>query len=179
MPTVDELIEVILKHEGGFVNDPDDAGGATNFGITIKTYSNWLGRQATVQEVKDMKREDAIAIYKNQYYYEPKIDWIPHPVQIQVFDIGVNSGPERAIQMIQKVVNLAGIVDVIVEDGAMGPNTKKAITKTQDKMGNHFNNALVEERLKFYQGIVERKPSQERFLAGWTNRAKSFLLPTE
>jgi lysozyme family protein len=179
MKTIDEMLEVILKHEGGFVHDLDDSGGATNYGITIGTYSTWLGREATVEEVKNMKREDAIAIYKDQYYYEPKIDWVPHPAQIQVFDIGVNSGPNRAIKMAQHVVNLAGVVGPITEDGAMGPNTKKAIEKTQEKMGNHYNNALVEERLRFYQGIVDRKPSQEKFLKGWTKRAKSFLLPTE
>jgi len=179
IPTIDETIEVILRHEGGFVNDPDDAGGATNYGITIHTLSGWLGRDATVDEVRNMSVDTAIAIYKQRYYYGPMINEVPHPVQIQIFDIGVNSGPLRGIKMAQKVVNLAGVVGPISVDGVMGPNTKKAIETTQDAMGNFYNNAVVEERIGFYNRIVERKPSQKKFIKGWTKRANSFLLPTD
>ena len=176
--TVDEIIEVILRHEGGYVDHKNDRGGATNWGITIGTYSQWLGRDATKDEVRNMDRETAITIYKQKYYYGPGINGIPHPVQAQVFDIGVNSGPKRGIKMIQRVVNLAGF-GPMGTDGIIGPQSVRAITKAQDKMGNYFNNALVEERIKFYNGIVERNSSQKVFIRGWLKRAKSFNLLLE
>ncbi len=176
--TVDEIIEVILRHEGGYVDHKNDRGGATNWGITIGTYSKWLGREATKDEVRNMDRETAITIYKQKYYYGPGINSIPHPVQAQVFDIGVNSGPKRAVKMVQRVVNLAGF-GPIGADGIIGPRSIKAITEAQDKMGNYFNNALVEERVKFYNRIVERNSSQKVFLRGWLKRANSFNLPLE
>ena len=178
LQTVDEIIEVILRHEGGYVDHKNDRGGATNWGITIGTYSGWLGREATKDEVRNMDRETAITIYKQNYYYGPGINHIPHPVQAQVFDIGVNSGPKRGIKMVQRVVNLAGF-GPIGADGVIGPQSVRAITEAQDKMGNYFNNALVEERLKFYNGIVERNPSQKVFIRGWTKRANSFNLQLE
>ena len=173
---IDEMVETILHHEGGFVNDPADPGGATNFGVTIHTYSKWLGRKATVDEVRNMKLETAVEIYKQRYYYAPRINGLHEDVQPLVFDMAINHGPRNAVRMLQRTVNLAGFGPISV-DGVIGPGTRGAVDRTADAMGNYFVNAIVDERLKFYNRIVERRPSSRKFLRGWTRRAESFRLP--
>lgn len=173
---IDEMVETILHHEGGFVNDPADRGGATNWGVTINTYSKWLKRPATVEEVRNMDKDVAIEIYKKNYYYNPRINTLPDLVQPMVFDMSINHGPRNGNKMLQKTVNLAGF-GPISADGVIGPGTRRALNKAVDAMGSYFVNALVEERLKFYNRIVERRPNNKKFLRGWTKRANSFKLP--
>jgi lysozyme family protein len=169
-------IEVILEHEGGYVDHPADKGGPTNWGITIDTYSRWLGRRATIDEVRNMKKEEAREIYESQYLTGPRIHTLPEPPRTQVLDMAVNHGPRNGIRMLQRTINLAGFGPADV-DGAIGPQTRRLTEQAMKEMGNYFNNALVEERLKFYNNIIERNPSQRVFIRGWTRRAESFRLP--
>lgn len=170
---VDQMIEDILRREGGFVNDPADRGGATNFGITHKTLSRYLGRAVTVDEVRDLSKDLAREIYETQYFIAPRIDTLPARIQPFAFDCAVNHGPKRAIRFVQQVCNAAGFGPVD-EDGIMGPQTRSAAIAADDQMGDLFLNALVEERRNFYRLIVARDESQRRFLAGWLNRAGEF-----
>ena len=173
----DPIGEIILKHEGGFVNDPVDRGGATNLGITQATLSDWRGHKVTVNDVRNLTEEEAREIYSTRYLANPKIDWLPFPhPQVLVFDMAVNHGPGRAIKLLQTTINKAGFGPISV-DGGMGPATKAAAERAQSEMGNYFQNAIVEERKAFYERIIERSPSQERFRRGWMNRAESFVLP--
>ena len=173
---IDEMVETILHHEGGFVNDPADPGGATNFGVTIHTYSKWLGRKATVDEVRNMDKSTAIEIYKAGYYYNPRIHTLDDSVQPLVFDMAINHGPRNAVRMLQRTVNLAGFGPISV-DGVIGPGSRGAVKKAASAMGNYLVNALVEERIKFYNRIVERRPASKKFLRGWLRRAESFRKP--
>ncbi|WP_455217857.1 glycoside hydrolase family 108 protein [Kaarinaea lacus] len=173
MSNIDEMLDTILKHEGGFVNDPDDPGGATNFGVTLATLSQWLGRTATVDEVRDMDVETAKEIYRKRYYSDPGIDDFPQAIQPLVFDCAVNHGPAQAIKFVQKVSNDAGLGSLEV-DGVNGPRTRDAVNQAFASMGNNMINAIVDERIAFYHRIVERKPSSEKFLKGWLRRAESF-----
>lgn len=173
----DDPIGLILEHEGGFVNHVADKGGATNFGITQQTLSQWRGYAVSVGEVRDMTEQEARDIYAKRYLTGPKIDKLPWPNPgILVFDIGVNSGPKRGIKMLQKVINMAGF-NCGRPDGVIGPNTIKKTAEAQEAMGNYLQNALVEERIKFYLAIIERTPSQAAFKKGWLRRAESFRLP--
>ena len=175
----DPIGNIILKHEGGFVNDPADRGGATNLGITQQTLTEWRGVPVSVDDVKNLTEAEARDIYETRYLKAPKIDWLtfPHP-QIFVFDMAVNHGPSRAIKILQKTINRAGFGQIGV-DGGMGPMTNNAATAAQAAMGNYFQNAMVEERKAFYEKIIANNPTQERFRKGWMNRANSFLLPIE
>lgn len=173
MKTVDEMLNKILTHEGGFVDDPDDRGGATNYGVTQLTYSKWLGRPATLTEVKAMDIETAKEIYLKNYYFEPRIDALPNEVQVQLFDCSVNHGPVRAIKFAQMVCNLAGFGPVSV-DGVNGPQTRKAITNAFTQMGDYFVSAVVDERVDFYHRIAANDSSQKKFIKGWLVRANSF-----
>ena len=174
MTNVAQMINDILEREGGYVNHPDDGGGATNFGITQKTLSDYLGREVTVQEVKDMPVALAGEIYKRNYFMAPGIDTLPGSIQPFVFDCAVNHGPRRAIKFVQSVCNQAGYDPALVEDGATGPNTRRAAKWTEEEMDKMFLRALIEERRNFYLTIVEARPSQRVFLDGWLNRISEF-----
>jgi len=174
----EDPIGVILEHEGGYVNHKDDKGGPTNFGVTQETYSNWLGRPASIQDVKDMKVETAREIYETRYFTGPRIDTLPEPPRTLILDMAINHGPRNAVKMLQRTVNLAGFGPISV-DGAIGPGTRAAVEKAAEEMGNYLQNAICEERIKFYHRIVERKESQRVFLKGWLRRANSFKLPTD
>ncbi len=173
----DPIGNIVLKHEGGFVNDPADRGGATNLGITQATLSGWRGHQVSVDDVRNLTESEAREIYETNYLKKPKIDWLPFPYpQVFVMDMAVNHGPGRAIKILQKTINKAGFGPISV-DGGMGPATKAAAERAQEEMGNYFQNALVEERKAFYEAIMAKNPSQERFRNGWMRRADSFSLP--
>lgn len=178
MANYDAIINRILLEEGGFVNNPKDKGSATNFGITQATLASYLHRPVTVDEVRTLDVNLAKEIYISQYITGPRLDTlyeIDQHLADQVVDIGVNSGPRNAIKMLQRVVNSAGFGPIDV-DGALGPGTRDAVDKAFSAMGDYLNNALVEERVNFYNQIVARDPSQGTFLAGWTNRAQSFVV---
>lgn len=168
-------IDTILEHEKGFVNHTSDRGGPTNFGVTIGTYSEWLGREATVEEVKNMSEETAREIYETRYLTGPRIHTLPEPPQTLILDMAVNHGPKNAIRMLQRVINQAGFGPISV-DGVIGPTTRSKVEEARGEMGKYLQNAIVHERKDFYKRIVERDPSQEVFLKGWMNRANSFLL---
>lgn len=169
-------IGTILQNEGGFVLNPNDRGLATNFGITQATLRIWLGRTATVDDVRTLDEATARTIYEKEYLYGPGINNLPDPPQVQILDIGVNRGPRVAIMMMQRVVNMAGFGPIDV-DGVLGPQRVNAVTVAARQMGPYFNNAIVDARLQFYQQIVAKDASQQVFLQGWTNRAERFRIP--
>ena len=173
MLSVKEIIEEIIRKEGGYINHPNDRGGPTKFGVTQKTLSNYLGRQASIEDVKNMTVETASEIYERNYYKVPSIDTIPQKLQPIVTDASVLYGPKRAIIFLQNIVNEAGF-GPISADGVLGPKTRGKIQEAFNIMGDWFINAYVEERIMFCERIVANNPSQSVFLKGWKNRANSF-----
>ena len=167
------MLNDILRREGGFVNDPDDRGGATHYGITQKTLTQFLGRQASITEVKNLSKALAREIYERNYYYGPGIHKLPGAIQAFSFDAAVNHGPHRAIRFVQSVCNEAGF-GPLSEDGITGPKTCAAADAAQAMMRDYFLQALVEERRGYYRMIVENNPSQSKFLNGWMNRIDEF-----
>lgn len=174
METVDEMIDQILVREGGYVDHPDDRGGPTKFGITQKTLSLYYGRAATVSEVKQLSVEVAREIYERNYYLGPSLNTLPPRIQPFLFDSAVNHGARRAIRFLQSVCNQAGYTPRLSEDGAVGPNTRRAANWAEREMGEVLLKALIEERRNFYRVIVEARPSQQVFFRGWMNRVDEF-----
>lgn len=174
MKTVDELLDDVLRREGGYVDHPADRGGPTNYGITLKTLSQYIGYAATENDMKTLDVQVAKDIYEKNYYYGPSIQKLPAQVQGFIFDCAVNHGPRRAIKFMQNVCNQAGYTPRLQVDGAMGPNTLKGAQWAQNNMQDMFLLALFEERKNFYRTIVEHDPSQNVFLKGWMNRVKEF-----
>lgn len=174
---VDELLDEVIAREGGFVHHPADRGGPTKFGITQRTLSEWLGRPATVDEVRQLDEETAREIYVARYLAGPRIDTLPPEIVGQVFDMAVNHGPRRAVRILQEVLGLAGwAVDV---DGVIGPQTRRAAFAAQAEMGPFLTNAIADQRANFYRRLVAADRSQRVFLRGWLRRAEAFKVPTE
>ncbi len=161
-----EMMDHVFDVEGGFVNNPLDKGGPTNFGITQKTLSRYLARPASVDDVKNMKRETATLIYKKDYFDAMKLSLIDDArVQLMLFDQGINRGPKTAVMHVQNVLNSMG--EKLQVDGEMGPITAAAIN-------TQFTEILIREFRQYctimYIDIVKRKPNQMAFLTGWMNR---------
>jgi lysozyme family protein len=177
-PAVDQMIDDVIRREGGFVDHPDDRGGPTNFGITRATLSRHLGRPATVDDVRRLGRATAREIYRRDYLEGPRIDQLPARIRPFVFDAAVNHGPGQAIRFVQRVCDAAGFGPLAI-DGACGPRTALAAAAAERAMGDWLLAALVEERRNFYLALVERRPAQRVFLAGWLNRLAEFDVPME
>ncbi|MEM0910905.1 MAG: glycosyl hydrolase 108 family protein [Pseudomonadota bacterium] len=173
MSIVDMLNDVIAK-EGGYVNHPADRGGPTKYGITQKTLSKYLEKAVSIDEVKALDIETARDIYELRYYRSPKIDRLSPEIQPFIFDSAVNHGPRRAIKFVQHVCNDAGYGPLVL-DGLMGPKTKAQARACCEELGDWMLLALIEERQIFYIRIVENNDSQQVFLKGWLNRARSFI----
>jgi len=177
MRSTQQIISDILRREGGFVNDPDDPGGPTNMGITQATLSDYLGRHASVDEVRNLDEDTAREIYERRYYTSPRIDGLPHSVRPFMADAAVNHGPRTAGKMLQRVLNEAGFGPLGV-DGRRGPRTRAAAVRADAEMGPFLLAALVEARQAVYARLIKRNPSLARFEKGWMRRAEEFR-PTE
>ena len=149
----------LLKHEGGYVDHPNDPGGATNMGVTRATLSNWRGYPVSKQEVRDLKVDEAIAIYKARYWDAVRGDELPGGVDYCVYDFAVNSGPSRAIKELQKVVGVEA-------DGAIGRVTMGAVNRM---LPASIINQLCDRRLSFMQRIQNGK-LWRTFGKGWSRR---------
>lgn len=146
----------ILKHEGGFVNHPNDPGGATNKGITIATFRRYIKRNGTVAELKAMTDAQAIEVYKRQYWDAVQADLLPVGVDYAVADFAVNSGPSRAAKHLQAVVGAS-------RDGRIGPNTLKAVNQMPAR---DVVVKLTARRMAFLRGLR----TWATFGKGWKRR---------
>lgn len=117
-----ECLPLILKHEGGYVDHPKDPGGATSLGVTIGTLSDWLGRPASKAEVKALTVAKVAPIYEARYWRAAGCDRLPKGLDYAVFDFAVNSGPGRAVKVMQSAAG-------VVPDGAVGPKTLAAVER--------------------------------------------------
>ena len=132
----EQAVEQVLKHEGGFVQHPRDPGGATKFGITRDTLSRAKKRQASVDDVRRLTPQEAIAIYRRLYWDAVRADELPPGLDLAVFDLAVNSGPARAVKMLQAA--LGGEADGIVGPVTLGaalaadvPDVIRRLTKAR------------------------------------------------
>ena len=152
-------LEMVLKHEGGFVDHPEDPGGATNKGITHKTYSDFLGRPLEDEdELKNIPDEHVQLIYKQGYWDKVKGDNLPSGVDFAIFDWAVNSGPSRAAKALQKAVGA-------IADGAIGPKTLAAVEAAD---AAEIIKAVADEREAFYKSLR----TFNTFGKGWLRRNK-------
>ena len=153
--TFEEIIDIVLDHEGGYVNDPDDAGGETKYGIAKRWYPN--------VNIKNLTKEQAKKIYHQDYWRPAKCDEVPKQLRHIYFDMFVNFGRRGAVKVLQQAANskLRNKIDV---DGGIGPATLKAIQ-------NLSVDRVRAYRVLRFADIVNRKPEQERFWFGWYKRA--------
>lgn len=181
MSHFDRAIETVLRHEGGFVNDPVDPGGATNFGISIRylrargdlTGDGWddgdLNRDGKVDiiDIKNMTREQAIWLYRTGFWDRHGYENIEnYYVAEKAFDMGVNMGTVQAGKLVQRAAN--HFRKNLTVDGILGPMSIAAINSIEPRFllreirFNHTN---------FYLTLIERRPELGRFRNGWLRRA--------
>ncbi len=184
MKTIDELIAEVLQREGGFVDDPDDPGGATNFGVTIhtlKTLGIDINGDGAVDraDVKGLDDERAAEILKENYFRRPGIWRLPEDLQPSVFDMYVNAG-SNAIRILQSLVCKFG-VNVAV-DGALGPKSAEAVEKIHQSAGSYLADAYAIERRNYYYSLADRRPPMRKYACtrdggkgGWIKRAEAYM----
>ena len=110
--TFDEAFDILIGHEGGYVNNPRDPGGETNWGISKRSYPN--------VDIRNLTKEGAKEIYRKDYWGRLEADSLPESVRFDLFDTAVNSGPGTAARLLQRACGTA-------EDGQIGPLTLKAV----------------------------------------------------
>jgi len=149
-------LQHVLVHEGGFVNHPQDPGGATNKGVTLRTFQRHFGSDKTVKDLKKITNAQLKKIYRAGYWDKCRCDQLPSGVDYGVFDAAVNSGPGRAAVWLQKAVGA-------VPDGGVGPNTLSKVAVHEPAV---IINAICDERMAFLRGLR----TFATFGRGWARR---------
>lgn len=156
----------ILIYEGGYVNNKNDPGGATNFGITQRTYDSY-----THKDVRDITPEEVSKIYEQGYWLAAKCDKIDSFMPITAlchFDCAVNQGADTACRLIQRAINIEG--GNLVVDGILG-------SKTFTTMAGLFDSQLCKSYLQIrkdrYDGLVVARPNMKEFISSWYHRLDS------
>ncbi|NPD19055.1 holin-associated N-acetylmuramidase [Alterinioella nitratireducens] len=186
MLSVRQIASEIVAREGGFVNDPNDPGGATNFGVTIHTMRG-LGLDldgdgdVDVADVRLMTADRATEIFIEHYYTRPGIDRLPEALQSSVFDMQVNAGA-GAVRILQRLLRDMGF-DIVV-DGTIGPQTIAASQAAYAQAPDHLVDAYGIARRNFYYRLADRRPASRRYATrrdggkgGWILRAEEFISP--
>lgn len=182
MTPVERLAHAIVAREGGFVNDPDDPGGATNFGVTIHTLRRLRpGQPIGVDDVRALTKADAVAIYLEHYFTRPRLADLPEPLWPTLFDMYVNAGA-TAVRLLQRLLVDMGI-DVAI-DGVVGPQTVAASHRAFDMAPAHMVDAYGIARRDYYYRLADQRPASRKFArsrnggkGGWITRAEEFISP--
>ena len=150
----DDIIKVVLKHEGGYVNDPVDPGGETNFGIAKRSHPD--------VDIKNLTEEGAKEIYYQDYWMKNRVPQVPDELKHIYFDMCVIQGRGRAVKILQQAANAKGAN--LKVDGGLGPKTIGALNGVELQRVRAY-------RIKYYADLVTRKPDLEKFYFGWFRRA--------
>ncbi len=184
MKTVNEIAAEIVAREGGFVNDPDDPGGATKYGVTIHTMRR-LGLdltgdgRVTVDDVKRLTAAKATEIFVEYYYRRPAIAALPEALQPSVFDMYVNSGA-NAVKVLQRLLTDMGFPSD--PDGVIGAQTIRAAQMAHEAAPTHLADAYAIARRNYYYALADTRPASRKYArrrdggkGGWITRAEDFM----
>jgi lysozyme family protein len=169
-PAFSRALATVLEHEGGFVDHPADPGGATNKGVTQKTYDGFRKRKGIPKRsVKEISEDELKEIYFNGYWVPARCSDMPNEaLSLLMFDAAVNHGPKQAMKMLQQ----ASAVPDAECDGKWGPATRARVLAAAANAAGHIDECLL-RRERFYRRIVELNPKLGAFLRGWMNRIAS------
>jgi lysozyme family protein len=186
MRSVREIAEEIVDREGGYVDDPDDPGGATNHGVTIHTMRR-LGLDldgdgaVSAADVRRLSRDQAVAIFLRHYYEAPGIARLPEALQASVFDMQVNAGA-NAVKILQRLLCDMGLK--VAVDGVIGPQTARAAAEAAALAPEHLADAYGIARRNYYFRLADRRPASRKYArrrdggkGGWITRAEEFISP--
>jgi lysozyme family protein len=163
MADITKLSPLILKWEGGYVNDPLDKGGCTNMGVTLAAYQKHIDAKGTCADVKAMTKED-FEIVLREYWNRWKADQINNQSIANILVDWVWGSGVWGIKKPQKILG-------VVADGQVGDKTIAAVNAYDPQK---LFAIIYVSRLQFLDNIVKNNPSQERFIKGWKNRLADF-----
>jgi lysozyme family protein len=185
----------IIDEEGGFVDNANDRGGATNCGISLSyaadAFTRGVGAKfdlngdgvVDVEDIKLITPSFAVPIFIVDFFVNKGLNKLGPAFQTHAFDVSVNSGSGEAITLTQRTFNrlraaypvLATLVQKpLNEDGGLGALTITATLHASETLpAAKIINTFCDVRLDFYKAIVARIPTDEEFLKGWINRVNS------
>jgi len=168
------------KWEGGYVNHPNDPGGATNYGVSLRWLkdegidTNGDGR-IDVADIRALTPELAARLFKKHFWDTLKLDTLPSFVGIVAYDAAVNTGRGQAIRFLQRACNSFG-GDRLPDDGVLGPKT---LARVIGLVSMNFSLAMrcIEQREAFHKQLAANSPYPDgrdyrAFVAGWLNRTR-------
>jgi len=153
----EQCLALVLKSEGGFVNNPKDPGGMTNLGVTKKVWEEYVGHPVDESAMRALGPQDVSPLYKSHYWDRIRGDSLPFGVDYATFDMAVNSGLTRAAKTLQSVLGVTPV------DGQVGPATLRACEAANAR---EVATGVCEARLAFLQSF----PTYGTFGKGWSNR---------
>jgi len=156
-----EALGIVLQHEGGFVDHPDDPGGATNKGVTQAVYNAWRrARGEPTRSVREITDVEVRVIYQDHYWQRGRCHEMPWPVSLLHFDGCVNHGITGAARVLQRTLGVAA-------DGVIGPVTLGTL---KQRPAVPLAYGILWERLAYYVRICSARPASRTFLLGWLRR---------
>lgn len=165
MASFDKYAPTLVKWEGGFVNDPDDAGGATMMGVTLATYRQWYGLDKSVSDLKNISYDEWRAIMKGGYWDKCKADLFCNQSVAEIMvDWCVNAGTAR-IKDLQRILG-------VKDDGIIGSKTMAAVNASDQRC---LHCKIKKAREAYYINLANSKPANKKFLQGWLNRVYDFV----
>lgn len=186
MQNVRQIAMEIVAREGGFVNDPDDPGGATNYGVTLRTMRR-LGLDLTgdgevgLDDVGRLTQGQAAGIFITHYFERPGIDQVPPKIQPTLFDMYVNAG-SNAVRVLQQLLHDMGFG--VQVDGVIGPHTIDAAHKAAVPEAVALRDAYGVARRNYYFRLADRRMASRKYArtraggkGGWIIRAEAFMSP--
>lgn len=184
MKTVEQIAAEIVAREGGYVNDPDDPGGATNFGVTLTTLRR-LGIDKTgdgrvdAADIRALSRADAERIFVEHYFHRPRLAELPEVLRASIFDMYVNAGA-NAVRILQELVTRMGFA--ATADGVIGPRTLLAAGQADAAAPGYFADAYGIARRNYYYALGDTRPASRKYArardggkGGWIIRAEEFI----
>lgn len=194
MKTIEEIIDDVMPREGDeFTNDPDDPGGPTRNGVSLR-YARGIGldldgdQDVDADDIKLVTPAKARELFKKDFYVLPKINTLPAEIQPQMVDFGINSGSPRAILILQELLNKIRIArpevgyGILDEDGVVGGQSRRAAAAAIALLGaGEVNNMLASAREAYMRRQAEQNPAKRKYivardggLGGWIKRAREF-----
>jgi lysozyme family protein len=166
----------VLRHEGGYSNHPNDAGGKTNYGVIQSVYDSYRRKKGLIpRSVKSITSEEVHDIYRTLYWNKIEGDSLPIGIDYCVFDAAVNSGPGRGARWLQQAVNKVAKSNRLKVDDNIGPSTLDA---SDDYDPVAIVDAMLDYRLGFMKVARNSKTGKAlwpSFGAGWSNRLYGYL----
>ena len=164
MADKNKLIPIIKKWEGGYLDNPNDRGGATNSGVTLAVYQSVYGKNKTKNDLKKMTSDQWDYIFTKLYWNKWKADEIKNQ---SIANILVDWVWMSGYGTIKKIQSLFGLT----ADGIVGNKTISYINSHDQE---EVFNKILNRRKQFYESLVKNNPSQRVFLTGWMNRLNTF-----